>query len=71
MCLAVPAQIKKMKGHSAEIEAMGVSKTVDVSLLPDARVGDYVIVHAGFAIQLVDPEDALATQGYWKEFFDE
>ncbi len=60
-----------MKGHSAEIEAMGVSKTVDVSLLPDARVGDYVIVHAGFAIQLVDPEDALATQGYWKEFFDE
>ena len=71
MCLAVPAQIKKMKGQSAEIEAMGVSKTVDVSLLPDARVGDYVIVHAGFAIQLVDPEDALATQGYWKEFFDE
>ncbi|GAG56032.1 unnamed protein product, partial [marine sediment metagenome] len=34
------------------------------------RLGDYVIVHAGFAIQLIDEEDALISQGYWKEYFD-
>ncbi len=71
MCLAMPAKIIKIDGNSARIEAMGVSKTVDITLLPEARIGDYVIVHAGFAIQLVDQEDALATHEYWKEFFDE
>ncbi|MGM0365741.1 MAG: HypC/HybG/HupF family hydrogenase formation chaperone [Actinomycetota bacterium] len=71
MCLAIPAKVIKIEGKSAEIEAMGVSKTVDISLLPEVKIGDYVIVHAGFAIQLVDQEDALATQGYWKEFFGE
>jgi len=71
MCLAIPAKVIKIEGHCAEIETMGVSKTVDITLLPELKIGDYVIVHAGFAIQLVDQEDALAAQGYWKEYFDE
>ncbi len=71
MCLAIPAKIIKIEGNSAEIETLGVSKTVDTTLLPEAKVGDYVIVHAGFAIQLIDEEEAKATQGYWKEIFDE
>lgn len=70
MCLAIPAKILKIKGNTAEIESLGVKKEVEISLIPDAKKGDYVIVHAGFAIQLVEKEEALATQGYWKEWLD-
>ena len=70
MCLAIPAKIMKIKGNIAEIESLGVKMEVEISLIPDAKKGDYVIVHAGFAISLVEKEEALATQGYWKEWLD-
>jgi hydrogenase expression/formation protein HypC len=70
MCLAVPAKITKLNKNIAEVESLGVKKEIDVSLVPDINVGDYVIVHAGFAIQLIDEEDALISQGYWKEYLD-
>jgi hydrogenase expression/formation protein HypC len=70
MCLAVPARITKLNKNIAEVESLGVKKEIDVSLVPDINVGDYVIVHAGFAIQLIDEEDALISQGYWKEYLD-
>jgi len=71
MCLAIPAKILKIEKNIAQIESLGVTKEVDMSLLPDAKKGDYVIVHAGFAIQMIDKEEALITQGYWKELLDE
>jgi len=71
MCLAIPAKILEIKDNKAEIESLGVRKQIEISLVPDAKKGDYVIVHAGFAIQIVDKEEALATQGYWKEWLDE
>jgi len=70
MCLAIPARITKINKNIAEVESLGVKKEIDVSLVPDVNVGDYVIVHAGFAIQLIDEEDALISQGYWKEYLD-
>jgi hydrogenase expression/formation protein HypC len=70
VCLAVPARITKLNKNIAEVESLGVKKEIDVSLVPDVNVGDYVIVHAGFAIQLIDEEDALISQGYWKEYLD-
>jgi hydrogenase assembly chaperone HypC/HupF len=70
MCLAIPAIVKKINRNMAEIESMGVSKDVEISLVPDVKIGDYVIVHAGFAIQIIDKEEALITQGYWQEYFD-
>lgn len=70
MCLAIPAKITKIKDNTAVIESLGVKKEVEISLIPDAKKGDYVIVHAGFAIQIVEKEEALATQGYWKEWLD-
>ena len=70
MCLAIPAKILEIKDNKALIESLGVKKEVEASLIPDAKVGDYVIVHAGFAIQIVEKEEALATQGYWKEWLD-
>jgi len=70
MCLAIPAIVKKINRNMAEIDSMGVSKDVEISLVPDVKIGDYVIVHAGFAIQIIDKEEALITQGYWQEYFD-
>lgn len=71
MCLAIPAKVTKIDNRSAEIETRGVAKTVDITLIPDVQVGDYVLVHAGFAIQIVEEEDAMAVHGYWEEFSDE
>ena len=71
MCLAIPAKINKINGSIAEVESLGVIKKVDISLIPKAKIGDFVIVHAGFAIQLIDKEDALITQGYWRDYLNE
>ncbi|MBM3700003.1 MAG: HypC/HybG/HupF family hydrogenase formation chaperone [Actinobacteria bacterium] len=69
MCLAIPAVVKKINRNIAEIESLGVLKKIDISLVPDVRKGDYVIVHAGFAIQVIDKEEALITEDYWKQYF--
>ncbi len=61
MCLAVPARIVDRKDLMATVEVSGVTREVSLMLLPDARVGDYVLVHAGFAIQTVDEEEARRT----------
>lgn len=70
MCLAIPAKIIEINNNTAKVETLGVSKDVDISLLPGAKLGDFVIVHAGFAIQIIDEEEALETHKYWKEYLD-
>ena len=59
MCLAVPAKIASINGIEAQADVGGVSRTINVMLTPEARVGDYVYVHTGFAISIVDEEEAL------------
>jgi hydrogenase expression/formation protein HypC len=62
MCLAIPAQVKELQeNHMAEVDIMGVSRHVSLDLVPDAKVDDWVLVHAGFAIQVVDEEYATET----------
>ena len=62
MCLALPALVVSLKGSDeAVVELGGVRKTVNVALVPDAREGDYVIVHVGYAISRLDPDEALKT----------
>lgn len=61
MCVAVPMRIKSVDGTSAILEAMGVLVRADVSLIPGAAPGDYVLVHAGFAIARVNEEEARET----------
>jgi hydrogenase expression/formation protein HypC len=61
MCIAIPARICSISGTNAEIEHYGIKKTIDITLLPDAKKGDYIIVHAGFAIQIIDESEALLT----------
>ena len=58
MCLAVPAEIVKIENNAGTVEVGGVQRTVSLMLLDDARVGDFVIVHAGFAIRLLNQKDA-------------
>lgn len=59
MCLAIPTKIKSIDGLEAEVEIGGVGRTVSVWLTPDAQVGDYVYVHTGYTISVVDEAEAL------------
>ena len=62
MCLAVPARVTELKPDKlALIELEGVSRDISVELLDEVAVGDYVIVHAGYAISRLDPEEAAET----------
>jgi hydrogenase expression/formation protein HypC len=70
MCLAVPAKIVAIKGNTAEVEMSGVMRTVGLDLTPEAKLNDYVLVHAGFAIQIVDQEEALKTLELFKEIME-
>lgn len=58
MCLAVPMKLIEVSGESGVAESGGVTVPVALQLLDDPKVGDYVIVHAGFAIQTIDTEEA-------------
>ena len=67
MCLAIPALVKSIVGEKAQVDfGQGVLREVNVSLV-DAQVGDYVLVHAGYAIQKLDQKDALETLSLWRE----
>ena len=61
MCLAVPLRVKSIDGTVAEVELSGVSRRISLILTPEARVGDYVLVHTGFAIGVLDEEEAQQT----------
>jgi hydrogenase expression/formation protein HypC len=65
--LAIPARVMRVDGGKAQVDfGEGVLRDVNVTLV-DAKVGDYVLVHAGYAIQTVDEKDALETLALWKE----
>ncbi len=57
MCLAIPGKIKKLKGELATVDFDGLQKEINVSLV-DAKNGDWVVVHAGFAIQKLEEKEA-------------
>lgn len=63
MCLAVPGVIREIHGTMAEVDMGGPRRTVSLQLVPEARIGDYVQVHAGYAIALLDEVEAEATLG--------
>ena len=57
MCLAFPAKVLKIDGDLATVERSGVRRAASLMLLPDVKVGDYVLIHAGFAMQVVDERE--------------
>ena len=67
MCLAVPAQLVQVNEFVGTIALTGVTRDVNLMLVPEAKVGDWVLVHAGCAVQIVDEEEAKATMGAFRE----
>ena len=61
MCLAIPARIIELEGDLAVVDAMGNKWRAKTTLLPEVKLGDLVLVHAGFAISIVDEEEAKKT----------
>jgi hydrogenase expression/formation protein HypC len=67
MCLAIPAKIMSMQGEKAQVDfGQGVLRDVNVSLV-EAKQGDYVLVHAGYAIQVLEEKEALETLSLWND----
>ena len=70
MCLAIPAKVANIEGDEAQVDfGGGVLREVNVTLV-DAKVGDYVLVHAGYAIQILSEEEALETLRLWNEILE-
>ncbi len=70
MCLAIPARVMSIAGDVAKVDfGEKVLRDVNVALV-DAKVGDYVLVHAGYAIQTMSEKDALETLSLWNEVLD-
>ncbi|MFH0855628.1 MAG: HypC/HybG/HupF family hydrogenase formation chaperone [Candidatus Omnitrophota bacterium] len=61
MCLGIPMKIKRISGDFAEVESGRLLRRANIQMLPGLRIGDYVLVHAGFAIQKVSPKRARET----------
>lgn len=70
MCLAIPAKIINIDNQMATVEVGGLTRQASVVLLPDAMPGDYVLMHAGFAISLVDEQEALETIRLFEQLAD-
>ena len=69
MCLAIPAKVTEMKdNHLATVDILGVTRDISIDLTPQANVGDFVLVHAGVAIEVVDPDYAQETIDLIKQF---
>jgi hydrogenase expression/formation protein HypC len=67
MCLAIPAKIIEIKGDLAKVDfGEGVQREVNITLV-EAKVGEYVLVHAGYAIQVIDQKAAEETLNLWNE----
>ncbi len=67
MCLAIPALIKSIDGQQAEADIEGITREVSLQLTPEAKVGDYVLLHTGYAISVIDPAEAEETLKLLKE----
>jgi hydrogenase expression/formation protein HypC len=61
MCLAVPVQVVSIEGNEAEVEIGGVKRRVSIALTPEVKAGDYVLLHTGYAINVIDEAEAQET----------
>jgi len=70
MCLAIPALIKSIQGFQAEADIEGITREISLQLTPEAKVGDYVLLHTGYAISIIDEVEAQETLKLLKEMAD-
>jgi len=67
MCVAIPMKVVEINGNVAICEYENIKRTARIDLIPDIQVGDYIIIHTGFAIQKIDIKDAEETLKLFKE----
>ncbi|HEX3028041.1 MAG TPA: HypC/HybG/HupF family hydrogenase formation chaperone [Clostridia bacterium] len=67
MCLGIPGKVLKIDGRKSEVEIMGVTREVSLELLKQVKIGDYVLIHAGCAIQVIDEDEAQKTLELFNE----
>jgi hydrogenase expression/formation protein HypC len=67
MCLAVPVKVKSIQGEEAEVESGGTTYKASIRLTPEVKIGDYVLLHTGYAISIVDKEEAEETLALFRE----
>jgi hydrogenase expression/formation protein HypC len=70
MCWAIPARIVEIDGDAGRAELSGTVREVGLQLIDDAQIGDYVLIHAGFAIQKLDEDEAQETLRLWQEMLE-
>lgn len=68
MCLSIPAKIESIEGDKARVVVGGTYYEAGLHLVPEAQVGDYILMHTGLAIQIIDEEEAKASLETFKEF---
>ncbi len=61
MCLAIPAKVVSIDGQEADVDLSGITRRVSLQLVPEAKPGDYVLLHTGYAISLIDEDEAKET----------
>ncbi len=67
MCLAIPALVTSINGHQAMADIDGVTREISIQLTPEVKVGDYVLLHTGYAINIIDSQEAEETLKLLKE----
>jgi hydrogenase expression/formation protein HypC len=67
MCLSIPARVVQIDGNMAKVDVGGMLREISIDLCPDVALGEYVLIHAGFAIQKVDREEARQTLDLLRE----
>lgn len=72
MCLAIPGRLESVSGddpirRTGKVDFAGIRKNVSLAYVPEAKVGDYVIVHVGFALSVVEPDEAQRVFDYLKQ----
>jgi len=70
MCLAIPGKVIEMEGSHAIADFDGVRRKITIGLCDGVQIGKYVLVHAGYAIQIVDEEEAMESISLWREMVE-
>mgnify|MGYP006266434495 CR=1 FL=1 len=70
MCLGIPAKVLSIEGELADVEIGGAVRKANIQLVPEVKIGEYVLLHAGFAIQKLDEADALETLKLLEELYE-
>lgn len=68
MCLSIPAKVETIEGEMAMVSVGGTKYKASLQMLDDVKIGDYILMHTGFAIQKLDPEEAAESLRVFKEF---